>query len=634
MPATLLRSLPEGHPNGTFTPCDWQAAGRTIPDCFAGIADRFPGRLATCDFARRLTYGELDRAANRVANALLAASGTEPEAVIILAGVNTTATIAALGVFKANKFYVGLAPSFPLARARQIIADTGASVILAQTEQLALARELGAPEHRIIALDALTAGDESRPNLRIDPDAIALLNYTSGSTGQPKGVVQTHRSALAHAARYANAYRLSDADRLLESGSLAWAGTFWDLFGPLCLGASVASFDVTRHGMHPLTRWIRETGITVMSGMTMIIRLARDYPDERYPDVRLLQLGGDTVYRIDVEACQRVCCNAVVAVGLGMSEAGRVAEMFIPPGTTLDHDVAPVGYDVPCVRLLLRAEDGTEALPSEPGEIVVHSTLLAQGYWQRPELTAEKFQTDPLGGAERAYCTGDIGCRGPDGVLRHLGRKDFQVKIRGYPVPTNVVESRLLESAGIREACVVAARLPDGNQELVAYVAIEPDRRVSAESLRGLLGARLPEHMIPHRFVFLDRLPHTLTGKVDRLALPGRDAERPALEADFAAPRTPLETALTAIWREVLAIDAIGIDDRFLDLGGDSLRGTQILARVIDQFGVALEYRALLQAPTIADMAMAITLQQAGQLDAGELERMLSELESTPSTGC
>ena len=506
-------------------------------------------------------------------------------------------------------------------------------MILAETEQLALARELAAPEQRIIELDALAAGDASRPNLRIEPDAIALLNYTSGSTGKPKGVVQTHRSALAHAARYANAYRLSDADRLMKSGSLAWAGTFWDIFGPLCLGACVASFDLTRYGMHRLPRWIRETGVTVMSGMTMIIRLARDYPGERYPDVRLLQLGGDTVYRTDVEACQRVCCNAVIAVGLGMSEAGRVAEMFVPPGATLDHDVAPVGFDVPCVRVVLRSDDGAEAAAGAPGEIVVHSAYLAQGYWRRPELTAEKFRPDPLGGSERAYFTGDIGRRGSDGILQHLGRKDFQVKIRGYLVPTNEVESRLRECAGVREACVVAAHLADGNQELVAYVAIEADRRVSAGSLRRTLAARLPEHMIPHRFVFLDRLPRTLTGKVDRLALPARDSGRPALEADFAAPRTPLETALTAIWREVLAIDAIGVDDRFLDLGGDSLRATRILARVIDQFGVALEYRVLLQSPTIADMAMAITLQQAGQLDAENLERILIELEGTPSTG-
>ena len=149
-----------------------------------------------------------------------------------------------------------------------------------------------------------------------------------------------------------------------------------------------------------------------MSGMTMIIRLARDYPDERYPGVRLLQLGGDTIYRSDVEACQRVCCNAVVAVGLGMSEAGRVAEAFIAPGTRLDQEVAPVGFAVPGVSLLLLAEHGRAAEPGEPGEIVVRSACLAQGYWRRPELSAEKFQPDPGGGSERAYVTGDVGRRG------------------------------------------------------------------------------------------------------------------------------------------------------------------------------------------------------------------------------
>jgi acyl-coenzyme A synthetase/AMP-(fatty) acid ligase/acyl carrier protein len=312
-----------------------------------------------------------------------------------------------------------------------------------------------------------------------------------------------------------------------------------------------------------------------------------------------------------VEACQRVYCNAVVAVGLGMSEAGRVAEMFIPPGTRLDHDVAPVGFDVPGVNLLLLGEDGCAARPGEPGEIVVRSAFLAQGYWRRPELNDEKFRPDPGGGAERTYVTGDIGRRGTDGILQHLGRTDFQVKIRGYQVPINEVESGLLEIAGVREACVVAAHLPDGSQELVAYLATDPDRPATIDRLRSTLRARLPDHMVPHRFVFLDRLPRTLTGKVDRRALPARDSDRPELETNFVAPQTPLETALAAIWSEVLAIDVVGIDDRFLDLGGDSLRAGQILARVIDQFGVELNLRVLLQTPTIANMAMVITQRQA-----------------------
>ena len=227
-----------------------------------------------------------------------------------------------------------------------------------------------------------------------------------------------------------------------------------------------------------------------MSGMTMIIRLARDYPGERYPDVRLLQLGGDTIYRSDVEACQRVYRNAVVAAGLGMSEAGRVAEMFIPPGTTLDHDVVPVGYDVPCVRVVLRSDDGAEAAPGEPGEIVVHSAYLAQGYWQRPELTAERFRPDPLGRIRA--CLLHRGCRSAR-IRRHpaaSGPQGLQVKIRGHQVPTNEVESGLLECAGVREVCVVATRLPDGNQELVAYLALESGCRIAAEELGAELRAR------------------------------------------------------------------------------------------------------------------------------------------------
>ena len=189
MPAAMLRNLPRGHPSGAFTPCDWQAPGRTIPDRFAEIADEFPERLATYDFTRRLTYAELDRAANRVANVLLAQCGGDREPVIILAGVNTTATVAAMGVFKANKFFVGLEPSFPLARARQIIADTQATVILAESEHLALARELAAPEHRIIDLDAVTTGDDAQAEDADRPrcDRVAELHVGIHRATQGRG---------------------------------------------------------------------------------------------------------------------------------------------------------------------------------------------------------------------------------------------------------------------------------------------------------------------------------------------------------------------------------------------------------------------------------------------------------------
>ena len=618
----MHRNLPTGHPTGIWTRYDWQSSGQTIPARIAEMADRFPDHLATYDPERRLTYDQLDRAANRVANALLLACGPDQQAVVILAGANVGATIAALGVLKANKFYVGLEASFPVERARQIISDTAATFVLAETAYLSLAREMAGSMCKVVDIDELATSDDIRPEICIPLDATAVVNFTSGSTGKPKGVVQTHYSMRGHTLRYANAYQLSDADRVLKTESLAWAGTFWDLFGPLCLGACVASYDMTRYGTHGMPGWVRETGVTVMSGMTMIIRLSRDYPEERYPDVRLLQLGGDTVYRSDLEACQQVYSNAVAAVGLGMTEAGRVAEHFIPPGFRIDHQVVPVGFPPPGVRILLLDEDGAEVAAGESGEIIVCSGDLAQGYWCRPDLTQEKFCPDPGGGRERRYFSGDIGRMGEDGVLHHLGRKDFQVKIRGYQVATSEVESSLIEIGGVREACVVAARLPDGSQELVAYLAVESNIGVTTEVIQQRLRTHFPDHMVPHHFIFMDRLPRTLTNKVDRNALPARSGDRPQLGTEFVAPRTPFEILLAGIWSEVLGVTPIGIHDGFLDLGGDSLRFTQTLARIIGKFGVDLTHREVMETPTVANLAIVITQSLVETMEAGELARI------------
>ena len=602
----MIRSLQNGHPSGTWVPYDWRVSRQSIADRFAEVARRYPDRLAACDTVSRLTYGELECSANRVANAILSALGQGQEAIVILADVNTTAIVAALGVLKANKFYVGLDPSFPSVRAEQIVQDTGAKLILAETLHLPLARKLARPECRIIDLNDLTSGDDSKPGIPVHLDAIAVINYTSGSTGQPKGVVHTHRSALAQAVRYVNAYRLSDADRMTNFGSLAWASGFWDTFGPLCLGACVASYDVKRCGMHGMVDWIRETGVTVMSGMTVTCGLAGEFSEQRFPEVRLIQLGGDTVYRRHVEACQRVFANAVIAVGLGLTEAGRVAELFLLPGSRLGFDIAPIGYPVPGIRFLLLSENGTEVHPGETGEIAVQSADLAQGYWRRPALTEEKFRRDPRGGLERIYLTGDMGRQLDGGLFQHEGRKDFRSKFGGIRCQPTKLKSKLLEIGGIREACVVAKGLPDGNQELVAYLVADEDNSSMVDLLRSSLGDHLPDHMVPNSFVFLDKLPKTLTGKVDRRALPDRNSTRPKLEEEYVAPRTPIEAILGSIWSEVLGIDRVGINDGFLTLGGDSLRATQIMNRVELRFGVSFSFRQLLRCHTVAEMAVVI----------------------------
>ena len=239
---------------------------------------------------------------------------------------------------------------------------------------------------------------------------------------------------------------------------------------------------------------------------------------------------------------------------------------------------------------------------------MVVSRHLSPGYWGREDLTRARFRP-ASGGDERAYFTGDLGRRLADGSIVHLGRKDFQVKVRGYRVEPGEVEGELRALPGIGDAAVMGQADGQGGHRLVAYV-VPSGAAPDVGALRRALGDRLPEYLVPARFVFLTALPLTANGKLDRLALPDPGRGRPALNQAFREPRTPLERTLAGIWAAVLDLDEVGVDDDFLDLGGDSLRAMQVVTRVQEASGVTVPVQALFEAPTVALMATAIATHQ------------------------
>ena len=261
------------------------------------------------------------------------------------------------------------------------------------------------------------------------------------------------------------------------------------------------------------------------------------------------------------------------------------------------------------MKIYLLDDDGREARPGAIGEIAVKSRYLALGYWKRPELTRARFAPGSDGGAERVYLTGDLGRMLPDGRLLHVGRKDFQVKIRGFRVEAGEVEAALLALGNIKEAVAVARQDREKTTRLIAYVVPRKAPPPTVTALRRALAKKLPEHMIPSAFVFVDRLPLTPNGKVDRRALPAPSAARPRLPLPPAAPRNPTEKTTGDIWKAVLGVDQVGIHDNFFDLGGNSLLAVQIVSRVFEAFQFELPMRLVLEAPTVAA--------QARHIDAG-----------------
>jgi acyl carrier protein len=280
--------------------------------------------------------------------------------------------------------------------------------------------------------------------------------------------------------------------------------------------------------------------------------------------------------------------------------------------------------------VLLLDDAGEDVGVGRRGEISVQSRHIALGYWRRPDLTAEAFLADPSGGAERIYRTGDLGIRHPDGHLEHVGRKDLQVKVRGFRVETAEVEGALASLDAVREAAVVVQEDGPGEARLVAYVALAASPGPTVTALRRLLAERLPPHMVPSVFVPIERLPLMPSGKVDRRALPRPDRSRPALERLLVAPRTPVEAAVASIWREVLNLDAVGVHDPFVELGGHSLLAARIVTRLLEDFHLDLPPRLLLETDTVAGLATVVTQQLAESRERAAVERWLAEVERDP----
>ena len=433
--------------------------------------------------------------------------------------------------------------------------------------------------------------------------------YTSGTTGRPKGVVHSHRNVLVEARNYTNYARLSPGDRFTLWHSCSYTNSVRNLYAALLNGAGLFVYDLVNEGFAALAEWMLRHRITVIHTLPTTFRSFCHTlkPDAVFPALRILRLGGESINRDDVRQYQRRFAPACLLIhAIGPTETLDIRYYSITHDWDGGDAKIPIGYPIPDKDVLLLDEAGGEVGADVIGEIAVRSKYLALGYWGQPELTRAAFTPDPHGGEERLYRTGDLGVMRPDGCLTHLGRKDFQIKIRGYRVEVTAVEDALLDMESI-EAAIVQAQADDaGEQRLVAWVVSASGADPTVNELRRALAETLPDYMVPSAFVFLKALPLSVTGKIDRRALPPPSRVRPSLDQAFVAPRTPVEATLAEIWATLLDLETVGIHDNFLDLGGHSLMAAQIFSRVRDIFQVELTPTAFFEAPTVAGLAEAV----------------------------
>ena len=602
------------HPTEPFVEFREEEIEQSIAARFEDQARRHSHRLAVKTKEDRWSYAELNRAANRIAHAILARRGEGFEHVAMILRHGATAIAAVLGILKAGKAYVPLDASAPKARNAHILNHAEAGLLLADRHTAPLAAELAGRAMAVLDVDALdTALPDGNPGLRMSPERVSHLMYTSGSTGDPKGVLQTHRNVLYKAMGWTNVVHLCPGDRTSLMRSLSVSGSIRDLFGAILCGAAVVTFDVKTEGLVHLAAWLRAEGVTVFTPVVTLFRSlgATLTGAEDLSSVRLLKLSGEPVQKRDVDLYKRHFPDSCLMINiLASAEVGSTRVYFVGKATPVEEHFLPVGYAFQGCNVLLLDAAGNRLGCNEVGEIAVQSRFLSPGYWRMPELTASVFSADPTGGGERIYRTGDLGCMLPDGCLLHRGRKDSHVKIRGYSVELAEIEAALVSLDAVRETVVTTRDDAQGNQALVAYVIPRDPAAASASALRAALSAQLPDYMIPAAFVFMAEFPLLGPGKVNLRALPAPGSARPELDVPFALPRTAVEEALVRIWSDVLKLDRIGIHDRFLDLGGNSLMATRVIAQTRDAFDAEVTLQRFFAAPTVAGMAAVVEAQR------------------------
>ncbi len=550
----------------------------SIPERFEAQVRRHGDRAALETPHESLSYAALNRASNRVARAILSRRGEGNEPVALLLEHGSSAVVAILGILKAGKAYLALDPSYPEPRLDYILEDAGAPLIVTRRALLPLATRLAGDAGRLLLLDE-SAPDQAcaDPGLSIPADALAYILYTSGSTGRPKGVVHSHRTLLHAIMKYSNVLGIGPSDRLTLLPSCSTSAAVSDVFGALLNGASLHPFDVRECGTGELGVWLGRERITIYHSVPSLFRHMAGELDgtERFA-LRLVKLGGEATRRSDFELFRRrFPPDCLLYVALGATEIHNIRHFTIGPQTAFAGGVLPVGYAFEDTEVLILDEAGARLGPGETGEIAVQSAFLSPGYWRRPELTAGAFTAVPGSLRERVYRTGDLGRLHPDGCLELVGRKDFQIKIRGFRMEPGEIEAVLRQQPGVLDAVVVARDTGSGEPRLVAYLVASTGSASDAE-LRRSLEQRLPEHMVPAVFVALDCLPRTPNGKLDRSALPEPEAPGSESARPFVAPRTRLEELVARIWAEVLGVERVGAHDDFFELGGHSLMALRV----------------------------------------------------------
>jgi amino acid adenylation domain len=621
---------------------DWNATQSAFPSqttlhaLVEAQVERTPNATAVIFEGKTRTYRELNNAANHLA-LRLQELGTGPDTLIGVCMERSIEMVEALlAVLKAGGAYVPMDPGYPAERLAYMLQDSQVPILLTQPQ---LKELLPATEAQIIELppdwdQGLRNEQVANPISQSGPEQLAYMIYTSGSTGKPKGVMNTQRGICNRLHWMQQAYQLTARDRVMQKTPFSFDVSVWEFFWPLLSGAGLV---VARPGGHQdpayIAHLIAEQQVTTLHFVPSMLQIFLQEPQiEQCTSLRQVVCSGEA---LSPEHVQQFFTRFPTGVALhnlyGPTEAA--IDVTAWECSPRDTEIVPIGRPIANTQIYILNAAQQPVPVGIAGELFIGGVNVARGYYQRPELTAEKFIDDPFSTQPGAklFRTADLARYRQDGAFEFLGRIDHQVKIRGFRIELGEIESILKQHSEIKDAIVVAREDTPGNKRLVAYlVAQQEASHPTIEELRSFLKEQLPDYMVPATFMFLTEFPLSPNGKVDRKALPEPDTSRPELQVDYVAPRTEIERTLAKIWSDVLGIEKIGINDNYFDLGGASIQALEIVAKVTEaQLPFALEM--IFEFQTIAELATAIETRQAeAQAAANPQEQEESEFNQTP----
>ncbi|MFP3419637.1 amino acid adenylation domain-containing protein [Bacillus sp. SIMBA_154] len=576
-----------------------------------------PNAVALSAGEHTMTYAELNEQANRLARHLQK-NGAAPQTVIaILADRTSELIVSLLAVLKAGATYVPIDPDYPESRIQYMLKDSRATHLLTHSTFISQAKALAFDGTYLFA-DDQEISLMSSENLPLEAGLhdTAYIMYTSGTTGQPKGIMTTH-SNIARVVKNTNYLTISETDTLLSLSNSVFDGFTFDVYGALLNGAKlVLPKKETILDMRELTGLIREESISVMFIPTALFHLLVDEGTDWMRGVRKVLFGGERASVQHVRKAFEVMGKGRLINVYGPTESTVFATYYpVDEAIPAEARSIPIGKPLNQTSAYILSQQGQLQPIGMVGEICLSGKGLAKGYLNRPDLTKQAFIAHPFAAGERLYRTGDLAYFREDGLIEYAGRVDDQVKIRGHRIELTEIEAHLLVHPGVKQAALIADHDETNHTRLLAYITCEDEWKDKLDVIKSGLKERLPAYMLPHELIRLDNLPLTTNGKVDKRQLPKPEA--PQGKRHVKLPVNEVEQKLLVMWREVLERDDISTDDHFFELGGHSLKAMSLLSKVSKEFKVQVPIHLLFETPTIE--AISRYIQKQDQEAAGYL---------------